>query len=163
MDSATLPPVTAEDIKEGEFAEGFELMYSDADPSWRHGCYMSQVFKREADNTFWKVHYRRSADGETNELSEGMATVLQVFQHTETVTVYKETEASTSQQPDANPTIECTDQPEIERLRGFLQKISEGKGAFSMDPLEHAGNCIDAMKALAVAALAGEPIEDHED
>lgn len=42
---------------------------------------------------------------------------------------------------------------EIERLRAALEEIAEGKGAYSMDPLEHAGNCIDDMKELARKAL----------
>ncbi len=42
---------------------------------------------------------------------------------------------------------------EVERLRAALEEISEGKGAYSMDPLEHAGNCIDDMKELAREAL----------
>lgn len=34
-----------------------------------------------------------------------------------------------------------------------LEEISEGAGAYSRDPLTHAGNCIDEMKAIARAAL----------
>lgn len=39
-------------------------------------------------------------------------------------------------------------------MRDALKEISKGAGPFSRDPLTHADNCIDAMKALAVAALA---------
>jgi hypothetical protein len=39
-------------------------------------------------------------------------------------------------------------------LRTALEEIAEGSGAFSRDPLTHAANCIDNMKALARAALA---------
>ena len=35
-----------------------------------------------------------------------------------------------------------------------LEKIKEGDGRFNRDPLEHASNCIEDMKALAVHALA---------
>ena len=42
---------------------------------------------------------------------------------------------------------------ENESLYEVLQEISEGKGAFNTDQLKHASNCIDDMKALAVAAL----------
>lgn len=34
-----------------------------------------------------------------------------------------------------------------------LREIAKGEGAFSRDPLEHAGNCIDSMKEIARAAL----------
>lgn len=35
-----------------------------------------------------------------------------------------------------------------------LQEIAEGSGAFSSDPLTHAGNCIDKAISLAEAAIA---------
>ncbi len=35
-----------------------------------------------------------------------------------------------------------------------LKEISEGKGAYSRDQLEHAGNCIRDMKEIAVKAIA---------
>jgi len=35
-----------------------------------------------------------------------------------------------------------------------LKEISRGAGPFSRDPLTHADNCIDAMKALALEAIA---------
>ena len=41
-----------------------------------------------------------------------------------------------------------------DELVGALEKITMGEGAFSRDPLTHAENCIDDMKALARAALA---------
>lgn len=39
-------------------------------------------------------------------------------------------------------------------LVSALEEISRGAGVYSTDPLEHAGNCIDEMKAIAIAALA---------
>jgi len=39
------------------------------------------------------------------------------------------------------------------RLRKALVEIAMGDGAFSLDPLKHAGNCIDNMKQIAEAAL----------
>ena len=42
---------------------------------------------------------------------------------------------------------------ENERLKGALREISKGEGRYNRDPLTHADNCIDDMKALAVAAL----------
>ena len=45
----------------------------------------------------------------------------------------------------------------IAALREALVELSEGKGRYSMDPLTHADNCIEDMKAIAVDALA-QPI-----
>ena len=39
------------------------------------------------------------------------------------------------------------------RVREALHQIAKGEGAFSRDPLEHAGNCIDSMKSIARTAL----------
>lgn len=55
--------------------------------------------------------------------------------------------------------LEC----ESERLRGFLFEISQGCGAYSLDPLTHASNCIDSMKCLAADALAGKPLPEDSD
>lgn len=40
-----------------------------------------------------------------------------------------------------------------EQLLEALKEISEGRGRYSMDQYQFACNCIDDMKALAVAAL----------
>lgn len=68
--------------------EKLEKVSSTSDPSWRHGCYMEEVYKRE-DETYWSVGYRRSTDGETNELREGLATIFQVWPKSRMVTVYE--------------------------------------------------------------------------
>lgn len=64
---------SVEDLSEGYYDENddLELVWDDADPSWRHGCYMTSVFKRKSDNTYWSVSWRRSGDGEYNSLREG--------------------------------------------------------------------------------------------
>ena len=49
-----------------------------ADDSWRHGSYIKEVFYREEDNTYWRACYRLSTDGETNELYDGTASIIQV-------------------------------------------------------------------------------------
>jgi hypothetical protein len=41
-----------------------------------------------------------------------------------------------------------------ELLRAALQEIAEGRGTYSRDPLTHASNTIDEMKALALSALS---------
>lgn len=44
----------------------------------------------------------------------------------------------------------------IEALEKALSEIAKGEGRFSRDPLIHASNTVEDMKALAVAALAAE-------
>lgn len=46
---------------------------------------------------------------------------------------------------------------EIARLREALGEISKGAGPFSHDPLTHARDCIECMKATAAAALWDAP------
>lgn len=46
---------------------------------------------------------------------------------------------------------------EIRRLRAALTEIAKGEGRFSRDPLEHASNTVDDMKAMARKALEDEP------
>ena len=79
---------TCEQIWDG-IDEEFTEVDSHSDPSWRHGSYMTDVYKRESDNTFWQVSYCRSGDGETNEFREGYATICQVEPKIEMNTVYK--------------------------------------------------------------------------
>ena len=47
----------------------------------------------------------------------------------------------------------------LERYEGALKEISIGRGAFALDPYEHAKNCIAEMKAVANEAL--NPTEDN--
>ena len=42
----------------------------------------------------------------------------------------------------------------LKQIRAAFAIIGKGEGAFSRDPLEHAGNCIEDMKGQARAALA---------
>ena len=72
-------------LDEGEFVS----IKRDADDSWRHGAYITQVIQRPSDGTYWNVNYCLSTDGETNELREGTAQISQVFPHEVTRTVYK--------------------------------------------------------------------------
>jgi len=73
-----------------ELAEraGVKSVRREADDSWRHGAYVTEVFSRESDGTFWRAVYRLSSDGETDELAEGLAEIDQVHAETKTVTVY---------------------------------------------------------------------------
>jgi hypothetical protein len=47
-------------------------------------------------------------------------------------------------------------QARIAELEGALREIELGKGAYSMDRLEHASNCIDEMKSIARAAIRSQ-------
>ena len=58
--------------------DGYVPVHRDSDDSWRHGAYISEVFKRDSDGTYWLASYCLSSDGETNELREGEADITQV-------------------------------------------------------------------------------------
>ena len=64
-------------------------VYRESDASWRHGTRETQVFHRSSDNTYWQAKFRLSADGETNELREGYATITQVEPFEKTITAYR--------------------------------------------------------------------------
>lgn len=80
-----IAPPTAHDVLE----EILECVSSDADPSWRHGNNMTDVYRRESDGTFWQFCYQRSGDGEWNGLRENAYGVTRVEPYTETVTKYR--------------------------------------------------------------------------
>ena len=44
--------------------------YRKIDNSWRHGCYISEVFRRISDDTYWMVNYQVSTDSETHTLRD---------------------------------------------------------------------------------------------
>jgi hypothetical protein len=72
---------------------GLKSVSQEADNSWRHGCYISPVFHRESDNTYWMAKYRLSHDGETNGLGDGDYSLNQVEPFEKTVTDYRKAEA----------------------------------------------------------------------
>ena len=76
---------TCDDLLNGD---GFTLMQRQDDASWRHGSYVTEVFLRDSDNTCWKVCYRLSTDGETNELREGHADIRQCWPKDVVTTVF---------------------------------------------------------------------------
>ena len=45
---------------------------------------------------------------------------------------------------------------QVVALRAALEECARAAGPFSLDPLEHAKNCIEAMRETARAALTGE-------
>jgi hypothetical protein len=66
----------------------FTMVERQVDPSWRHGVYMSDVYRRLSDDTYWCAEYRKSTDGETHELRDGIAAIEQVFPRQITKTEY---------------------------------------------------------------------------
>lgn len=64
-----------------------EEVDSHADPSWRHGCYMTDVFLHTETGKYYRASYQRSIDGEYNGIREGNAWVVEVTPVTKTVTV----------------------------------------------------------------------------
>ncbi len=59
------------------------------DASYRHGAYITQVFHRISDNTFWKVLYSLSTDGEEHGLAQGVYKISQVYPKQIIMTVYE--------------------------------------------------------------------------
>lgn len=90
MTDKTIP--TCEELFDGD---GFKSVHREADTSWRHGAYITQVFHREADGTYWEANYRLSTDGETNELREGSAEIREVVPVEKTVIVYRSAQSAT--------------------------------------------------------------------
>jgi hypothetical protein len=68
--------------------EDLQQVHRHSDASWRHGTEETVVFYRESDNTYWEAFYRLSTDGETNELREGEASIIQVKPKQIMTTVY---------------------------------------------------------------------------
>jgi hypothetical protein len=67
---------------------GLKSVCREVDDSWRHGVYVTEVYKRESDGTYWEASYQLSGDGETNELREGCADIVQVIPQEKTVITY---------------------------------------------------------------------------
>lgn len=85
---------TIEEIKRGwqEDNEDIVAVLDEADPSWRHGCYMTTIFRRLSDGTFWSVSWQKSGDGEYNSLRDGDcydSDVSQVWPHEVTTIEYR--------------------------------------------------------------------------
>lgn len=68
--------------------ENLSPVWREADDSWRHGSYITEVYKREEDDTYWMAQYRLSTDGETDELREGFAVIQQCWPKTITTVAY---------------------------------------------------------------------------
>lgn len=80
-----LPPPTCQQLFD---EDGVASVYREADDSWRHGSRVTEVFSRVADGTYWRAEYRLSADGETHELREGIATITRVYPYRTRITRY---------------------------------------------------------------------------
>ena len=51
-------------------AEAFSIVKEETCGTWRHGSEELVVIKRKKDDTYWKLTYRTSPDGEYNALRE---------------------------------------------------------------------------------------------
>ena len=82
---------TCVDLYYGNDGNSYESIHRVADDGWRHGNIITEVFRRKSDNTFWKLCYRISTDGETNELrdNEGDLEIYQVEPVEKTVITYE--------------------------------------------------------------------------
>lgn len=69
--------------------EELKQVERNVDDGWRHGVYVSEVYYRTSDNTYWNASYQRSTDGETNGLREGDADISQVEPFTYTAKGYR--------------------------------------------------------------------------
>lgn len=91
MTSITLP--TGREIRDAwrEETEDFVEVHEDADPSYRHGCYMTTVFRRVSDDTYWAAHYTVTGDGEYNKLRDDpdSVSIIQVQPVQVTTTMYR--------------------------------------------------------------------------
>ena len=68
----------------------FRLVH-DVRGSWRHGYFVTAVYLRESDNTYWKARYRLSTDGETNELASRTAEISRCWPFEKMVVDYADT------------------------------------------------------------------------
>lgn len=85
----TITPPTCEQLFDNDDDE-IKSVHRKPDDSWRHGCYITHIFHRKSDGTYWKAYYRLSTDGETNELEEGYAKITQVTPVEKTIIDYVE-------------------------------------------------------------------------
>lgn len=104
--AAPTPPTIAEiwdAVEDDGNGTVLTIVYEHSDPSYRHGEYRTQVYHRSADETFWKIRYAVSGDGENNDLREaaegsgyGRCAIdpKRVYPHQVTTTVYKATPAA---------------------------------------------------------------------
>lgn len=76
---------TCEELFDDELGDP---VFREDDASWRHGSYRTEVYSRPSDGTYWCAKYRVSSDGETNELREGLAQIVQVWPTQVTITKY---------------------------------------------------------------------------
>ncbi len=67
--------------------EGYLSVERHLDDGWRHGNYVTEVFQRESDSTYWRAFYQVTGDGEYNGLREGDVEIEQVRPETVTKTI----------------------------------------------------------------------------
>ena len=58
-----------------EDSEDIESVQINNDTSYRHGCYVTEVFFRKTDATFWRINYTVDGTGDHNSLRDEKASV----------------------------------------------------------------------------------------
>lgn len=87
---------TSEDLLYGA---GFTTVSKIDEAGWRHGVDRKQVWRRDADGTFWASAFKVSTDGETHELRDGEAPIYQVWPHEVKTVVYRSRKEDADVQP----------------------------------------------------------------
>lgn len=59
----------------------------ESDDSWRHGSYITEVFKDEETGKFWQADYRKSGDGEYHGIRDNDFEFCEVEPVEEVVTI----------------------------------------------------------------------------
>ncbi len=70
-------PPTCEELLECE-PELFTRVDRQVDDTWVNGAYVTDVYRRLSDDTYWIADYRRSTGGKINELRSGEARIRKV-------------------------------------------------------------------------------------
>ena len=60
---------TYQELSNAHFSDDFKVV-EETYKKWRHGYFVTTIFKRISDNTFWRVRWLESTDGETNTLRD---------------------------------------------------------------------------------------------
>lgn len=84
-------PPTCEELWESpRYGNGdIKSVHRETDDSYRHGVSVYHTFHRKSDDTYWTASYNKSNDGEENELRQGTASIMRVYQKLNVITEYE--------------------------------------------------------------------------
>ncbi len=89
MSNAVIPPTQSELWQERGLDFELDSVWRGSDDDWRHGSTIEEVFRRDSDQTYWWVCYRKQTDGEYNGLRDGDYDICQVEPHEVTTIEYR--------------------------------------------------------------------------